>query len=125
MLVVAKQFLVFDDGAQNRNRLDLAQTAERLDGFQLHERGTVLSFPGGSKGDQTGTGATVLAHADLIDGLGQDEGVEQFEQFEQGAAAVGRGAVGNLANDDVLIETIELAHARGEQLDQRGDGEAA
>ena len=28
VLAVAKEFLVFDDGAQNRNRLDLAQTAE-------------------------------------------------------------------------------------------------
>ena len=42
---------------------------------------------------------------------GRMSGVEQFEQFEQGASAVGCGAVGDLADDDVLIETVELAHA--------------
>ena len=67
----------------------LAQAAERLDGLQLHVRGTILRFAGGGQRDQAGTGALVLAHADLVDGLGQDVGVEQFEQFEQGASRSG------------------------------------
>ncbi len=73
-----------------------------------------MSFAGRGERNQAGTGIAILAHADLVDGLGQDEGVEQFEQFEQGASAVGCGAVGNLANDDVLIETVEFAHAGGQ-----------
>ena len=125
VLAVTEKFLVFNDGAQNRDGLVLAQTAERLDGFQLHERGTILSFAGGGERDQAGTGAAVLAHADLVKGLGQDVGIEQFEQFEQGASAVGRGAESDLANDDVLIEAVELAHAGGQQLQQRGHREAA
>src|SRR5208282_730288 len=51
--------------------------------------------------------------------------IEQFEQFEQSASAIGCGAVGDLANDDVLIKTIELAHAGGQQLQQIGHGETA
>jgi hypothetical protein len=84
----------------------------------LHERRTVLRFAGGGERNQAGAGAAILAHADFVDGFGQDEGVEQFEQFEQRASAVGCGAVGDLADDDVLIETVELAHARGQQLQQ-------
>src|SRR5208282_3710031 len=125
VLAITEKFLVVNDGAQNRDGLALAQTAERLDGLQLYERWTILSFAGGGQRDQAGTGALVLAHADLVNGLGQDVGVEQFEQFEQGASAVGRGAVGDLANDDVLIETVELAHACVQHLQQRAHREAA
>ena len=56
---------------------------------------------------------------------GRMRDIEQFQQFEQGASAVGCGAVSDLANDDVLVETVELAHAGGQQLEQRGHGQAA
>ena len=37
----------------------------------------------------------------------------------------GAAPIGDLANDDVLIEAVELAHARGQQLQQRAHREAA
>ena len=43
---------------------------------------------------------------------GSTSGIQNFGQFEQSAPAVGRGAVGNLPHDDVVIEAVPLRQAR-------------
>src|ERR1039458_6361539 len=77
-----------------------------------------MRFAAGSQRDDTGAGAAVLAHADFVERLGQNQEIKQFQQFEQRAPAIGRGPVSDLAYDDILVKTIELAHARGQQLEQ-------
>src|ERR1700681_1523043 len=125
MLAVAKKLLVLNDGAQHRDGIDFAQTSERLNRFQLHERRPVLSSTGGREGDQVGAGSAILAHTDLIDCLRQNERIEQLQEFKQRATAVWGCAVRNLTDDYVLIETIELAHTPGQQFQKIGNRETA
>src|SRR5262252_6842639 len=67
----------------------------------------------------------IAAHADLIDSLRNDQGVQNVEQLEKCATSVRCCSVGDLPDDDVVVKPVKFGQASGQQLQQRADVQAA
>ena len=67
----------------------------------------------------------IATHTDFVNGLRENEWVEQVQQLEQRATAIVSGAIGDLAHHDVVIKTVPFLQATGKQFEQSGDLEAA
>ena len=93
--------------------------------FQLNKRRASLGFSGFRHDHQRGDRGAIAAHANFINGLGQDEGIKNLQEFQQRTPTIMGRAVGNLTHHHVMIKAVPLGQTQRQEFEQGGHVETA
>src|SRR5580698_1246410 len=111
----AEEFFSFDDALERGDGFGRIDTTERFDSFDAKVRAAAGGQIAVNDGEQTAKCLAIAGDADFVDGERHDERVQVIEDFEQDAAASGRAAGGDLAQDTILRGARKVLHSRGQK----------